>query len=176
MNADIMMFGVDYSDISSPGLEEWAIEGTSMYSGTSIYGGEDCGWIEYQAFLTEGNWNVGFNARNRGYLGVGNYDAFEVINSMTGETMFLDAHESEINHAFVNMDIAQADMYTVRFSWLNDYYDTSELPVRDANLMITEVFFDNTGTPPPSVPEPATLFLLGTGFLGMGIVRRFRRK
>ncbi|MBD3170723.1 MAG: PEP-CTERM sorting domain-containing protein [candidate division Zixibacteria bacterium] len=171
--ADITMMGRQYSDISS--TSTWWVLGTEIATPFSNQHGPEYGWIEYETYLTAGNWNVGLNVSNWGYIGDGSeYDGFLVANSFNGQTMRIEANETEINNGYFNIDIEEDGYYSFRYSWLNDYYNTDgEIPV-DANIRINSVFFDDTSTDP--VPEPATMLLMGTGILGMGLVRRLRRK
>lgn len=172
--ADIIISGNNFTHISSPA--NWFKNGSAIYTCWATTGGPALGWIEYQTFLLTGNWNVGLNVINRGYLGNDDwYSHFEVLNSFTGETMRIEASDSQINHGYQTIEIADNGIYTFRYSWLNDKWNPNvQGRPLDANIQINDVFFDNLDT--SAIPEPATALLLGSGILGMGIVRRFRKK
>jgi len=154
LSADIVRDGDQYSDISmlaelpvkfeGPG---WIIDPGVAWSFWAYV--ED--WIEYTAELNSGNWNIGLNAINHTSddMGLGNdpewYEQFEIKieieNTLTGQ-IIVPASDTEVNNGFVNIDLLD-DIYTVRFTWLNDKFEPSIY--RDANIQINSVFFDRLG-------------------------------
>lgn len=144
--ADIILNGDQYSDIihgevnnpDNPG-------GWYTVDDNAIRTGFENQWIEYEAELIQGNWNIGLNVINSGNLGSdGWYTHFEIHNSLTNEIITIPASDTEINYGFVNVAINSAAICTVRYIWQNDGY---QYPF-DANIKIHSVFFDNTATPP----------------------------
>lgn len=176
VGADIEFAGKNYSDISKLGTtvqsggNEWYVEGDAIWTAWANQ------WVEYTANLTEGNWNIGLNVINHGNLGSGWYSQFEVLNSANNTKIYIPASDTEVNHGFVNVNIGIADAgdYTVRYTWKNDKYAPNMNPPQDANIQINSAFFDNTETAP--VPEPSTMLLLGAGLIGVGVWRRKTQK
>ena len=168
--ADIEKNGVDYFNIDSidqPGVSDWS----SLVDG-SIYTNWANQWVEYQADLTAGIWNIGVNVINHGNLGTGWYSIFEILNNQTNTKLIIPASDTEVNSGFITETIAAAGSYTIRYTWTNDQYDPSN--GRDANVQIINAFFDNVATEP--VPEPATMLLFGTGLIGLaGVVIRKKK-
>ncbi len=150
--ADIILNGDQYSDIiygevnnpDNPG-------GWYTADSNGIRNGFGNQWIEYEAELSEGNWNVGLNVINSGNLGSdGWYTHFEIHNSLTNEITAIPASDTEINYGFVNVAVNSAGIHTVRYIWQNDAYENPF----DANIIIDSVFFDNTATPPLFESDP----------------------
>jgi hypothetical protein len=133
-------------------------------------------WVEYKANLEAGNWNIGVNVINRGYLGTDSwYSRFEISSYLTttATTILIPASDTEVNNGFINYDVVSTGEYTVRYTWLNDYYAPNNTPILDANIQVNSAFFDNTSTP---VPEPATMLLLCSGLVGLAGFRRNSKK
>ena len=151
-DADIVINGIDRSDDSGNWFED----------GTAIYTNWGDTWAEFEAYLEPGNWNIGLNAINSGGELPLAYTNFEIEFSGDGTHFYIPASDTQVNHGFVNINIATAATYEYRFTWVNDQWWDG-----DANIQINSAFFDNTATASASVPEPATMFLLGSGLIGI---------
>lgn len=163
-DADIEIDAVDYSGISD--ASRWFATGDG-----GMYTAWGNNWLEFTAYLDVGEWNVGINAINQGNLGENWYSEFEVRNSFGNTVMQITASDTEVNNAYVTAQVDMSDYYTVRYTWLNDKYDPSCDPGRDANIEIKNAFFDNTATGTGSVPLPSVPLLLAIGALA-GLSRR----
>lgn len=170
--SDITLLGTQYSATSGVDPENTPQSGERLWYTTdegaiwTAWGGL---WAEYEVNLATGNWNMGLNVTNHGNVGDGNwYSEFHIINDLTDEIISIPASDDETNFGFVNVDIIDSGLYTVRFTWQNDKYSPSQ--GLDANIQIDNVFFDNTATAP--VPEPTTMLLLGTGLISFAGLRR----
>lgn len=170
--ADITLSGDEFSDTS--GYDE---TGTPESGEKMWYSNADGAlytywanlWVEYTVDLIAGNWNMGLNVTNHGNIDdEGWYSYFLISNDMTGKTISIQASDDETNYGLINVDLLYSGTYTITFTWLNDKY--SQTDGLDANIQIDSVFFDNTDTAP--VPEPATLFLLGSGLIGIASYTR----
>lgn len=165
--ADLVLEGQDWS---ASGSRQWYLDSDTGATYTNW-----SGWVEYQVYLTAGNWNFGLEAVNRGYLGTDWYSAFRIRDSITGQVMKVPASDSDPAVVFRNVDIMSDGLYKVRFSWLNDKWDPNLSRTHDANIQINKVFFDNTATTPGTgAPEPGTLLLLGSALAGAAAWRRRR--
>ncbi len=162
--SDITFTGSQYTNFSgwvngsTPG---WSLVGTAMCSAWSSQ------WVEYTATLTSGNWNIGLNAINSGYLGTGWYSYFSV--DINGQTVNVTASDTEVFAGYINVNLSSTTTYVVRYTWLNDACDGVS---RDANIKIMDVFFDNTATVPDEiggvpVPEPGTWLLMSAALLAL---------
>jgi len=156
--ADIVINGKDR--IADSG--NWFEEGNAIYT----YWGDT--WAEFEAYLEPGNWNIGLNAINHGGELPAAYTNFE-IDPSDGTNFYIPASDTQVNHGYININIATADTYEYRFTWINDQWWDG-----DANIQINSAFFDNTAS--ASVPEPATVLLLGSGILGLAMFGRKKFK
>jgi len=164
--ADIILNGSDFSDISNvtpsygDGSEYgWLVEGNSIWSFWDYAPFEGTRtprrWVEYEAYLTEGKWNIGLCAINLNVWANGEdldpntsdlYPYFEVSNSLSDDIIMIPASDILLNSGHVSLEIPKEaeGRYTVRFWWLNDYFEI--LPDGknqiDANIKIARVFFD----------------------------------
>jgi hypothetical protein len=162
--ADIILHGSDFSDISnvtpSNGDDSeygWVVEGDSIWSFWDYAPFEGTRtprrWVEYEAYLTEGKWNIGLCAINQNVWtngeGLGpnpsdRYPYFEVSNSLSDEIIMIPASDILLNsgHFSINIPKEKEGKYTVRFWWLNDYYSDDGTNIFDANIKIARVYFD----------------------------------
>ena len=127
-------------------------------------------WVEYTVDLDAGDWFIGLNVTNKGDLGTDWYTQFKVFNSLTSEVILINASDDAVNYGGVDLVIDTSGSYSVVYTWLNDKYQ----PPLDANIQINSVFFDNKATDP--VPEPGTMFLLGTGLFGLAGLKRRKKQ
>jgi hypothetical protein len=163
---DLILFGSEYTSLSGikgSGLGYWRVPAGDGPIWTTRQGD----WVDYQHTLVEGNWNIGINVTQApppGNLPLPpSYAEFQVYNSLGDVVINIPASQNDVNYGFVNLDIAVAGDYWVRYTWLNDWYDGTY----DANIQINEAFFDYN-----PVPIPSALLLFGGGLLGLIGIRR----
>ena len=163
--ADLILDGSEYSNSGSSGKGWTNLTGGATYTAWK-------GWVEYEVYLTAGEWTFGLEVINRGYLGSDWYSSFKVQDSITNQVMSIAASDEVANVGTQTAEILSDGVYTIRFSWLNDQYSTAYNPVRDANIQINKVFFDKN-TPSAGAPEPASGVLLASA---MGFAAWLRRR
>ncbi len=176
--ADLVLQGMDWvASGANNNRRQWYVDTGSGATYTNW-----TGWVEYQVNLAAGNWNFGLEVINRGYLGQGWYESFQIRDSITGQVMEAPASDTQASVVFRNVDIFSNGLYTIRYSFLNDKWDPKRERTHDANLQINKVFFDNTatipgGSPGAAAPEPGSMLLLASGLGGLAAWRaRCRHK
>ncbi|MDM8555124.1 hypothetical protein QUF75_10375 [Desulfococcaceae bacterium HSG7] len=130
------MKGIEYVDIININDPERS-EGWFPINDGAIFTYWGYQWVEYEVDLTEGNWNIGLNVINRGYIDTDDwYNQFEILQSFTDEAIVISSSDTEANYGYINMDITSSSVYTVRFTWMNDKCE----PPQDANVQINGIF------------------------------------
>lgn len=161
-NADYVINGSDFSDISNviPNFGDdsilfWFIEGNSIWSPWDWAPMQDTPrqWVEYEAYLTEGKWNIGLcainnkgvaNSEGLGPNPIDRYPHFKISNSLSDDIIMIRASDTYLNSGYFSINIPEDSegWYTVRFWWLNDFYSEDGTNIFDANIKIARVFFD----------------------------------
>ena len=132
-------------------------------------------WVEYTANLAPGFWNIGLNAKNNSGPLPPDYTHFlvswETSNPSSG-LLEIPASDIYVNNDYFTYLVTVGGEYTVTYTWLNDRDAEDKANGYDANIQIYSAFFDNVA----EVPIPPAVLLLGSGILGLGIVRRRFKK
>ncbi len=151
--ANIILDGSIYSSISGTG---WFVEEASIgaYSNYDPSGGTYI-WVEYETYLTEGEWNIGLCAINWGDLGPDPewYPYFELSvivkrenDTVADSIITVPASDTSLNSGYYTVKVPENGLYKVRFAWLNDKYEETRPDgsmALDANIKIARVFFDS---------------------------------
>ncbi|NUM36990.1 MAG: hypothetical protein HUU50_20815 [Candidatus Brocadiae bacterium] len=171
---DITQTGMEFSNFA--GWYSDPVSGWMPYGDGSIYTAWGNLWLEYTAFLTPGNWNIGINVQNAGQLD-SRYPNFNIYNTLNNSYLYIPASQNEVNHGYVNINLTQSTNVTVRYTWTNDWC----ISPYDANIIVVSAFFDNTATTAPilnatEAPEPGAIFLLAIGSFALACLGRNQAK
>lgn len=162
--ASILQSGNQYSAINrlhTPGTRGWF-----MGSNDSIYTAWGRQWAEYSTYLTKGRWDIGLNVINNGYLSQHWYDNFKVRTSLTNQLLNIQASDTDVFYGLSSFFAPTDDIYTVRYTWLNDKWGGSSDPLhRDANIQIDSAFFNR-------IPNLSSITLIIIGIFSLLITRR----
>lgn len=185
--------GHDYETISSgiPGLQftttdgyDW-IYGDANSNGWNVRNQYGETWNQANYWITDYGFASLGPAQGSGRIDFTNKDgSFFATEYCAFSNFYVEAYD--INDNLIDQAVGGANLYYANGNTTGPGY----LSVSSASNNIAYIMLHDTGnfwlvdnmsgnatgvTPPGSVPEPATMFLMGLGLVGTGIVRRIRK-